>query len=122
MSTSMASSSSIASNPSLYDMLAMYCGKCKEHVEATKQLVLYRLPPILIIQLKRFIYTTSVLTVHRRSKDDRSETKYDLTGVVCHSGSSYFGHYISMGRLQSIDGKTTELDWRTFDDSIVSRT
>ncbi|VDN27680.1 unnamed protein product [Gongylonema pulchrum] len=72
MSTSMASSSSIASNPSLYDMLAMYCGKCKEHVEATKQLVLYRLPPILIIQLKRFIYTTSVLTVHRRSKDDRS--------------------------------------------------
>lgn len=36
-------------------------------------------------------------------------TKYDLTGVVCHSGSSYFGHYISMGRLESLDGKTTEI-------------
>ncbi|VIO94805.1 Ubiquitin carboxyl-terminal hydrolase family protein [Brugia malayi] len=156
MSSSMASSSSIASNPSLYDMLAMfseterlkpeeswYCSKCKEHVEATKQLVLYRLPPILIIQLKRFIYTTSLMTVHRRSKDDRpvrypldnldlaqflsdtapsgQETKYDLTGVVCHSGSSYFGHYISLGRLLSIDGKTIEIDWRNFDDSIVTR-
>ncbi|EJD74155.1 ubiquitin carboxyl-terminal hydrolase [Loa loa] len=156
MSSSMASSSSIASNPSLYDMLAMfseterlkpeeswYCSRCKEHVEATKQLILYRLPPILIIQLKRFIYTTSLMTIHRRSKDDRpvrypldnldlaqflsdtapsgQETKYDLTGVVCHSGSSYFGHYISLARLLSIDGKTTEIDWRNFDDSIVTR-
>lgn len=156
MSSSMASSNSIVSNPSLYDMLAMfseterlkpeeswYCSKCKEHVEATKQLVLYRLPPILIIQLKRFIYTTSLMTIHRRSKDDRpvhypidnldlaqflsdtappgQETKYDLTGVVCHSGSSYFGHYISLGRLLSMDGKTTEIDWRNFDDSIVTR-
>lgn len=37
------------------------------------------------------------------------ETLYDLTGVVCHSGSSYFGHYVSMGRLQSLDGKMTEI-------------
>lgn len=150
------SSSSSASNPSLYDMLAMfseterlkpeeswYCNKCKDHVEATKQLVLFRLPPILIIQLKRFVYTTSLLSMHRRSKDDRpvryplsdldlseflcesapkgQSTKYDLTGVVCHSGSSYFGHYISMGRLESVDGKNTEIDWRRFDDSIVSK-
>ncbi|VDM41537.1 unnamed protein product [Toxocara canis] len=152
----MAANGSSASNPSLYDMLTMfseterlkpeeswYCNKCKEHVEATKRLQLYRLPPILIIQLKRFVYTTSIMSMHRRSKDDRpvrypineldlseflSETapngqvtKYDLTGVVCHSGSSYFGHYISMGRLTGLDGKSTEIDWRNFDDSIVSR-
>uniref|UniRef100_A0A0R3S6I2 Ubiquitin carboxyl-terminal hydrolase n=1 Tax=Elaeophora elaphi TaxID=1147741 RepID=A0A0R3S6I2_9BILA len=156
MSSSMASSSSIASNPSLYDMLAMfseterlkpeeYCSKCKEHVEATKQLVLYRLPPVLIIQLKRFIYTTSLMTIHRRSKDDRpvryplenldlaqflsdtappgQETKYDLTGVVCHSGSSYFGHYISLGRLLSIDGKATEIgDFLTFISIYIKKT
>lgn len=156
MSLSSASSSNISSNPSLYDMLAMfselerlkpeeswYCNKCKEHVEATKQLALYRLPPILIVQLKRFVYTTSIMSMHRRSKDDRpvrypidgldlsnflsstapssQETMYDLVGVVCHSGSSYFGHYISFGRLQSIDGKQTEIDWRNFDDSVVSR-
>uniref|UniRef100_F1KRM8 ubiquitinyl hydrolase 1 n=1 Tax=Ascaris suum TaxID=6253 RepID=F1KRM8_ASCSU len=151
-----ASNGSSAANPSLYDMLTMfseterlkpeeswYCNKCKEHVEATKRLQLYRLPPILIIQLKRFVYTTSIMSMHRRSKDDRpvrypisdldlsdflsetapngQTTKYDLTGVVCHSGSSYFGHYISMGRLESLDGKTTEIDWRNFDDSMVSR-
>ncbi|VDN58555.1 unnamed protein product [Dracunculus medinensis] len=115
------------SNPSLYDMLSMfseterlkpeeswYCNKCKEHVEATKQLMLYRLPPILIIQLK---------SLQKISKSFKSikETLYDLTGVVCHSGSSYFGHYVSMGRLQSLDGKMTEIDWRLFDDSVVTR-
>lgn len=130
--------------------------------------MLYRLPPILIIQLKRFVYTTSLMTFQRRTKDERTvnypiedldlsnflcetadqnqvfhfwliffffinsiccglmscyyslqkisksfksikETLYDLTGVVCHSGSSYFGHYVSMGRLQSLDGKMTEI-------------
>ena len=34
-----------------------YCNRCKEHVEATKKLELYRLPPVLIVQLKRFVYT-----------------------------------------------------------------
>lgn len=57
-----------------------YCSRCKEHVEATKQLVLYRLPPILIIQLKRFIYTTSLMTIHRRSKDDRP-VRYPLDNL-----------------------------------------
>ncbi|VDK78292.1 unnamed protein product, partial [Anisakis simplex] len=79
-----------ASNPSLYDMLSMfseterlkpeeswYCNKCKDHVEATKRLQLYRLPPIMIIQLKRFVYTTSIMSMHRRSKDDRA-VKYPV--------------------------------------------
>uniref|UniRef100_A0A1I7WXG7 ubiquitinyl hydrolase 1 n=1 Tax=Heterorhabditis bacteriophora TaxID=37862 RepID=A0A1I7WXG7_HETBA len=49
-------------DPTLLDML---------HVEATKKLELYRLPPILIIQLKRFVYTATYQTMHRRSKDER---------------------------------------------------
>uniref|UniRef100_A0A0N5AEL9 Ubiquitin carboxyl-terminal hydrolase n=1 Tax=Syphacia muris TaxID=451379 RepID=A0A0N5AEL9_9BILA len=153
----MTGNSSSVSNPTLHDMLSVfseteklkseeswYCNKCKEHVEATKKLVLYRLPPILIVQLKRFVYTSSVFSMHRRSKNEKPviyplknldlsnflcETapegqiaKYDLTGVVCHSGSSYYGHYISIGKLSSLDGKSTEIDWRVFDDSIVSRT
>ena len=62
--------------------------------------------------------------------------KYDLTGVICHSGSSFFGHYVSIGRLAGFDGsKTTlgkgflrssnnpmDLDWRLFDDSMVTKT
>uniref|UniRef100_A0A914WAM8 Ubiquitin carboxyl-terminal hydrolase n=1 Tax=Plectus sambesii TaxID=2011161 RepID=A0A914WAM8_9BILA len=139
--------------PELTDMLTLfsetetltpdeswYCDQCKEHVEATKRLVLYRLPPLLIIQLKRFIYTTG-FQMHRRSKEDRAvnypltdldmrpflcetapndqETLYDLTGVVCHSGTSYFGHYISIGRLSGLDSSQTEIEWRNFDDSTV---
>ena len=38
----------------LNGMNTWYCGKCKEHVDATKQTQLWRLPPILLVQLKRF--------------------------------------------------------------------
>ena len=31
-----------------------YCNKCKEHVQATKTLEIFRLPRILVISLKRF--------------------------------------------------------------------
>jgi len=31
-----------------------YCSKCKEHVQATKKLEIYRAPPIFVINLKRF--------------------------------------------------------------------
>lgn len=31
-----------------------YCGRCKEHVIASKQLEIFRLPPVLVISLKRF--------------------------------------------------------------------
>ena len=62
-------------------VICRYCDQCKEHVEATKRLVLYRLPPLLIIQLKRFVYTTGFVQIHRRSKDDRT-VSYPLTLVL----------------------------------------
>ena len=31
-----------------------YCNKCKEHVQATKQLEIFKAPPIIVINLKRF--------------------------------------------------------------------
>jgi ubiquitin carboxyl-terminal hydrolase 4/11/15 len=35
---------------------AWYCGGCKKHQQATKELNLWRLPKILVFQLKRFSY------------------------------------------------------------------
>jgi len=32
-----------------------YCGNCKDHVDALKKMDIYKLPNILVIQLKRFI-------------------------------------------------------------------
>ena len=40
----------------IYMHVCRYCPKCKEHREAIKQMSLWRLPRILIIQLKRFTY------------------------------------------------------------------
>jgi ubiquitin carboxyl-terminal hydrolase 6/32 len=34
-----------------------YCGRCKTHRPATKTMDLWRLPPVLVIQLKRFCFT-----------------------------------------------------------------
>ena len=60
-------SSSSSEAPSLNDCLDLfcreelltnenqwYCSKCKEHVDATKKIDLWTLPPILIVHLKRF--------------------------------------------------------------------
>ena len=33
-----------------------YCNKCKDHKQATKKFDLWKLPPILVVQLKRFSY------------------------------------------------------------------
>ena len=44
-----------------------YCNQCKEHVRAWKQFHIHRTPPILIVHLKRFHYSS---TTHRRDKID----------------------------------------------------
>ena len=100
-----------------------YCEKCKVRRKSKKQFVIWRLPNILVIQLKRFEYTQ-----YRRDKINKSVTfpvssfdlrqftkesskeiyvsvskfkgdpsvrdsKYTLFGIVNHGGSLYGGHY-----------------------------
>jgi len=40
-----------------------YCSKCKEHVQATKTLEIFRAPPIFVINLKRFKQTGKTRSV-----------------------------------------------------------
>lgn len=40
--------------------LRRYCPKCQQHREASKQLLLWRLPNVLIIQLKRFSFRSFI--------------------------------------------------------------
>ncbi|KAK2163342.1 hypothetical protein LSH36_81g02038 [Paralvinella palmiformis] len=119
---------------------AWYCPSCKEHREATKQLSIWRLPAYLIIQLKRFSFSSFIwrdkidkmVEYPVRSLDLRKHFVgtlpstepppiYDLYGVVNHMGGILGGHYTSYARCPDCsDWKKNEIDWRLFDDSMVS--
>jgi ubiquitin carboxyl-terminal hydrolase 4/11/15 len=116
-----------------------YCWKCKEHVQATKFLQIYKVPPVLIISLKRFKtvknqsrfsygYGSSGgtdkldtlvkfpiesldLSKHVLSwKEGDEPLIYDLFAVSNHYGGLGGGHYTAFGKNQVTQ------DWYHFDD------
>lgn len=106
---------------------AWYCPRCKCHVDATKKMDLFMLPPILIVHLKRFEFSEN----GRRSKIERdvsfplsewdlSSSKkgegglrpvYDLYAACHHSGTAGAGHYTATA-VNRFDGR-----WYQFNDS-----
>ncbi|KAI1303088.1 Ubiquitin carboxyl-terminal hydrolase 19 [Halotydeus destructor] len=120
----------------LTEQEAWYCPKCKKHQEATKQLQLWRLPPLLIVQLKRFSFRNMLF----REKIDKfveypltglnlseycspnahreglAKQTYDLYAVINHYGGMFGGHYVAYAKT-TFEGQ--DLSWRVFDDSKV---
>lgn len=47
-------------SPAPLSLSLRYCPKCQQHREASKQLLLWRLPNVLIIQLKRFSFRSFI--------------------------------------------------------------
>jgi len=122
---------------------AWYCSACKAHMEATKKFDLWKLPDILVIHLKRFVYDS-----YRRDKIDayvdfplqnldlspfmvgnsngvgagaaaRSGGKapssvYDLYAVSNHYGGMGGGHYTAYAR------NLINQRWYDLDDSSVT--
>jgi len=91
-----------------------YCSKCKEFCPTTKQLKLWRLPPILIVHLKRFaedargrMHKIQSLVNFPTEDLDLSEfvspdcdlplEKYDLFALSNHHGILGGGHYVAHG-------------------------
>jgi ubiquitin C-terminal hydrolase len=79
---------------------------------------------ILLIQLKRFnwhgskdsarISFTEKLDLSRHGSDQsKGSLKYELTAVVCHQGSTGFGHYICVAKT---DFKPPRGEWKEYDD------
>ncbi|CAI9743271.1 ubiquitin carboxyl-terminal hydrolase 19-like isoform X1 [Octopus vulgaris] len=118
---------------------AWYCPQCAEHREATKQMSIWRLPRMLIIQLKRFSYghlswrdkvdkmvhfptrglDMSCYFIGNRP-DSQTSTIYDLYGVINHTGGLLGGHYTSYVRCaDKFTPFKNEVDWRFCDDSHV---
>lgn len=82
-----------------------YCRKCKQHQEAYKKLEIWSVPPVLVVQFKRFsqeegrnradkletlvdypAYNLD-MTKYVLSKEGKEKGKYDLLAVSCHHGS-----------------------------------
>jgi uncharacterized UBP type Zn finger protein len=115
---------------------AWYCPRCKDHREASKQLTVWRPPPLLIIQLKRFSFKNLIFREKidkmikfpvrgldmsdfccQNNQQIRSQKRvYDLYGVINHYGGMFGGHYVAASRTSH--GKS-DLGWRLFDDSRV---
>ncbi|XP_034632043.1 ubiquitin carboxyl-terminal hydrolase 19 [Trachemys scripta elegans] len=118
---------------------AWYCPKCKQHREASKQLLLWRLPNVLIIQLKRFSFRSFIwrdkindmVEFPVRSldlskfcigqKEEQQQPMYDLYAVINHYGGMIGGHYTAYARLPSDkNSQRSDVGWRLFDDSTVT--
>ncbi|TGZ57119.1 hypothetical protein CRM22_010011 [Opisthorchis felineus] len=109
---------------SLERMDASYlCGRCKRKTDATKRLIVWRLPTYLIIHLKRFHYvndewqkrTTYVRFPVDSFQLQQNSPSYALYAVVNHFGTMESGHYTAFCRGIS-DGF-----WYEYDDSTVTR-
>uniref|UniRef100_A0A674NCU3 ubiquitinyl hydrolase 1 n=1 Tax=Takifugu rubripes TaxID=31033 RepID=A0A674NCU3_TAKRU len=119
---------------------AWYCPKCQQHREASKQLLLWRLPNVLIIQLKRFSFRSFIwrdkindmvdfpirnLDLSKfciGMKDEMQQPPvYDLYAVINHYGGMIGGHYTAYARLPSDkNSQRSDVGWRLFDDSTVT--
>lgn len=114
----------------LSPMDTWYCNRCKDHREAYKKMEFWSLPIVLVIQLKRFTYTTYSrdrldtavsfplegldLTKYRIGPADPGVPAiYDLMSVSKHMGGLGGGHYVAYSR-SSINGR-----WYYFNDSSV---
>ncbi|GBG27778.1 Ubiquitin carboxyl-terminal hydrolase, putative [Hondaea fermentalgiana] len=105
-----------------------FCSKCKKHVDAVKKFDLWKLPPVLIIHLKRFKYsrlgirTQKLNTLVRFPLQNwdleghtfaaqRDHPTYDLYAVSRHMGGAGSGHYNAIVRGRSAH------QWTLFDDA-----
>ncbi|KAL6634945.1 hypothetical protein ACP70R_027616 [Stipagrostis hirtigluma subsp. patula] len=85
------------------------CEHCNAQVCKNKQLTLDKAPDVIAFQLKRFttldnsiekidkhvVYPSELdLKPYHSNPDDAGELKYDLYGVVEHSGLPNYGHYV----------------------------
>lgn len=86
---------------------AWYCPTCKTHVQATKKLEIYKVPPILILHIKRFKvnghtkeklynpveFPETGLNIREWVIGSEAPQIYDLYAVCNHFGNLTGGHY-----------------------------
>jgi ubiquitin carboxyl-terminal hydrolase 8 len=111
-----------------------YCSKCKKHVDATKKFDIWKVPPVFIIQIKRFTYTKSGRPMKMSSKvlfktekwnvkkhvksPQREMPIYDLFAISNHHGGFGSGHYTAFAKGRDRDHVDNGyISWHHFNDS-----
>ena len=56
--------------------ITRYCPECKERVQASKKINLWKLPDILVIHLKRFFYDRYAPTSHRTLTNNHTHISF----------------------------------------------
>lgn len=105
------------------------CPRCLEDNALRRSFALWRLPPVLVVQLKRFQFDSS----SRRklvNKVDFPLTNFDLAEYVCASGQgggeTRFDLYCSVHHIGALSGghyvtaARTGTDWTLFNDETLS--
>ena len=109
------------------------CGRCEKRQAARKRLDLWKLPPVLMVHLKRFrtvqkgrrlivqkVNTPVDFPVEQLDLSPLVESRhrgalsYDLFALACHKGGASSGHYTAISKHR-IDGK-----WRLYNDHTVT--
>ena len=120
----------------LQDDNMWYCSKCQKHQISKQKLQIYKSPIYLIIQLKRFnikknyensssfsgVKNNTFVTYPINDLDlseyivgpDKTNSKYDLYGVIKHSGNLERGHYTAICKNQG--------NWVSYNDSFIDIT
>jgi ubiquitin carboxyl-terminal hydrolase 8 len=85
------------------------CDKCNLYDKSKKVAKIWKMPPILLISIKRFEYNNNAFVKNDKDIDipfeldldqyiisNNTHTKYKYVGSAIHLGRSNFGHYISI--------------------------
>jgi hypothetical protein len=121
------------SEPEILDDENMwFCNDCRTHVRAKKELAIWSVPQILIIQLKRFgrqSYGQAKIDLDVAFPNDLDMTPYvvgpqkqggslyRLYAVSEHSGGLSGGHYTAHAIVRSSSGKS---EWYSFCDNVTA--
>lgn len=113
------------------------CPKCKQFVCAEKKLGIWKLPKILIVQLKRFygsglstrkvdtfVDFPEILDMKKfvlGPQKNENEIKYRLYAVSNQYGNLNSGHYTANARVKDPINPDDDKGWYEFNDSIVSK-
>ena len=99
------------------------CDKCQQLSQATKKIVIWKTPKILILSFKRFDYMNNKNNIFvdypvkglniNKYVFNSNNSIYDLFAVSIHTGSANYGHYTSYGL-------NTDGNWYKFDDQNVT--